>query len=65
MSGRAFDSAYMHNQVTDHQTTVANFQTELNQGQDQDVKNYANKNLPHIQIHLQRADSITNAYFRR
>jgi putative membrane protein len=65
MSGRAFDSAYMHTQVADHKTTVALFQTELSNGRQRDVLNFANTYLPHIQMHLQSADSIANAYFKR
>lgn len=65
MSGRAFDSAYMYAQVSDHRTTVALFQTELSNGRHQDVLNYANSYLPHIQMHLQSADSIATAYFKR
>jgi putative membrane protein len=65
MSGRAFDSAYIHTQVADHQMTIANFQMELNSGQHRDVRDYANRYLPHIQMHLARADSIARAYFPR
>ncbi len=65
LNGRRFDSAYMYVQVTDHQTTVANFNAELSNGQHKDVKNYASTYLPHIQMHLQSADSIAKAYFPR
>lgn len=64
-AGRAFDSAYMHGQVADHNTTITNFQVELTNGRHNAVKDYANKYLPHIQMHLQQADSIANAYFKR
>lgn len=65
LSGRAFDSAYMHNQVTDHKATVTIFQAEQSNGSHREVLNFANTNLPHIQMHLVRADSITNAFFKR
>ena len=65
MSGRAFDSAYIYSQVTDHNTTATNFQTEQNSGNRTEVKNYANTYLPHIQMHLTRADSISRAFFKR
>jgi putative membrane protein len=65
MSGRAFDSAYIHTQVIDHQATITFFQNEQSAGQHEDVKRYANTYLPHIQSHHQRADSIARAYFRR
>jgi putative membrane protein len=60
MTGYAFDTAYIHSQVKDHEATVALFQTEIANGADQDIKAYASKYLPHIQMHLHKADSITN-----
>jgi putative membrane protein len=65
LSGRQFDSVYMYAQVADHQTAVANFQNEQAGGQHNGVKNYANTYLPHIQMHLTSADSISRAFFRR
>jgi len=65
LSGRAFDSAYMHTQVADHDKTIAVFQTELSSGRHMDVKNYASTNLPHIQMHRTQADSIATAFFKR
>lgn len=64
-SGRAFDSAYIYSQVADHDMTIANFQTEINNGNHRDVKNYANIYLPHIQMHRQSADSIATAFFKK
>ena len=64
-AGRAFDSAYIHGQVADHNTAISNFQNEIANGRSNAVKNYANTYLPHIQMHLQQADSIANAYFKK
>ena len=61
LSGRAFDSAYIVNQITDHQTTIDAFETEISSGNHTEVKNYANKYLPKIQMHLHEADSISTA----
>ena len=58
MSGFPFDTAYMNSQVKDHEKTIALFQTEIANGKDQEVKDYARKYLPHIQIHHHKADSI-------
>lgn len=58
LSGRAFDSTYIINQIADHQKTVAEFQAELSSGSRTEVKDFANKYLPKIQMHLQKADSI-------
>jgi putative membrane protein len=58
-SGYAFDTAYIHSMVRDHTTVQALFQNEISTGKEQSVKDYANKYLPHIQMHLQKADSIS------
>ncbi len=62
LSGRAFDSAYIKSQVMDHQQTYAIFQLELQAGKNPDVKSYAQKYLPHIEAHLQAAQSIAQNY---
>jgi putative membrane protein len=59
--GFQFDTAYMNSQVRDHQTTEALFETEITGGSDPQIKGYASKYLPHIQMHLEEADSISNA----
>ena len=58
---RQFDSAYMHMQVTDHANTISLLQTIAGNAADQDLKNYANKYLPKVQMHKQKADSIISA----
>jgi putative membrane protein len=60
LTGFQFDTAYMNNQVKDHQSTESLFETEISAGRDQQIKDYANKYLPHIQMHLHHADSISN-----
>jgi putative membrane protein len=61
LSGHSFDTAYMRSQVKDHQKTLNIFQSELNSGDHQQVKAYASKYLPHIQMHFQKADSLSRA----
>jgi putative membrane protein len=61
LSGHSFDTAYINSQVKDHQKTLGIFQTELTLGNHQQVKAYASKYLPHIQMHLQKADSLSQA----
>ena len=65
LSGRAFDSAYIHVQVIDHEATLTNFENELDNGRHRDVLGYAEKYRPHIEQHLVRADSIATALFPR
>jgi putative membrane protein len=61
LSGYSFDTAYMNSQVRDHQKTINIFQMEINGGQHQRIRSYANEYLPHIQMHFNRADSIRKA----
>ncbi len=58
LSGHTFDTAYINGQVKDHIATIAVFQTELAGGYNASVKDYATKNLPVIQMHLQEALGI-------
>ena len=57
LTGHAFDSAYISAQIRDHQTAVALFRDEADNGTGK-LKDYAVKYLPHIQEHLAKADSI-------
>ena len=58
LNGIAFDTAYINSQVRDHQKTLNIFQMEISSGSHQRIRDYANKYLPHIQMHLNKADSI-------
>jgi len=58
LSGFSFDTAYINAQVMDHQKVINVFQNEINAGNNQSVRAYANKYLPHIQMHLRMADSL-------
>lgn len=62
LSGRAFDSAYIHGQVTDHQSTVALFQSEATNGNNPTVKGYETQYIGGIQMHLVMADSLAVNY---
>jgi putative membrane protein len=62
LSGRAFDSTYIHSQVRDHQATLSLINTEISSGQDVDVKSYATKNKPHVQMHLDQAQGIATRF---
>ena len=62
LTGRAFDSTYIHNQLIDHQTTINFYRDELSNGNQLNVKAYANTVLQNIRLHYQRADSIATAF---
>jgi putative membrane protein len=62
LSGYSFDTAYINSQIKDHQKVLNIFQNEVNNGNNDSVLNYANKYLPHIQMHLQMADSLSATF---
>lgn len=55
LSGAAFDSAYIHNQVIDHQNTRDLLQKEIDNGNDTRLKDYARKQLPVVVMHHEEA----------
>jgi putative membrane protein len=58
-TGRAFDSVYIKSQVRAHQMSLVNFQSEENGGMNTQLKAYASKYRPGIQMHLVMADTIS------
>ena len=58
VTGKTFDSAYMQSQVQDHIKTIALFQAEVSHGRNQQDKDFANKLLPKLQMHLQHAQTV-------
>jgi putative membrane protein len=61
LSGANFDRAYINAQVTGHQATQADFQTEIDNGKDAELKAFAVQNKPMIDQHLVSALRIKNA----
>ena len=55
LQGVAFDQAYMKDMVTDHEEDVAAFQSEAQNGQDPDVKAFAEKTVKTLEEHLKMA----------
>lgn len=62
LSGRAFDSAYIHGQVTDHQATIDLFQTEAASGNNNTVKAYEAQYIDVIQMHKAMSDTLAAKY---
>jgi putative membrane protein len=58
MKGKAFDNHYMGMMVKDHQKDVANFQKQANSGSDPELKAFASKTLPVLQMHKDSATAI-------
>jgi putative membrane protein len=62
LSGRSFDSVYIHSQVAAHVQTISLFQDEIKNGMNNRLKTYANNQMPHLQTHLQNAQSIAAGF---
>jgi len=58
--GSDFDKAYMKQMVDDHQHDVDMFKDAANNSKDADVKAWAAKTLPTLQMHLDSAKAINN-----
>jgi putative membrane protein len=61
LSGRSFDRAYMNDMVSDHVEDVAKFRDEAKNGHDPDVRRWASRTLPTLEMHLAMARQIHNA----
>ena len=61
MKGKAFDNHYMGMMVNDHQKTIADFEKQANSGSDSELKAWAAKTLPALQMHRDSATTINKA----
>jgi len=59
LKGADFDRTYMEQMVVDHQKAVALFKSQADQGKDEELKKFAAKTLPAIQMHLKMAQEIS------
>ena len=59
LSGADFDKEYVEEMVDDHETDVAAFQKQADNGTDPDVKAFAAKTLPVLKKHLEAIKAIT------
>lgn len=58
LSGKAFDLAYMRQQIVDHQKTITLLEWEIGSGQDDALQRYATQTLPGVLEHLEMAQGI-------
>jgi putative membrane protein len=63
LQGDAFDSTYIYMMVQGHDKAISLHQDEVQNGYNQDVKEYAAEKLVKIQHHRALADSIAKALF--
>lgn len=61
LKGEAFDKAYMETMVKDHKMDVADFEKESKSGENAQVKAWAAKTLPTLQMHLKMAEGNARA----
>lgn len=64
LTARTFDSAYIHMQLLDHDSTMKFYIDELENGNQVNLKAYANTILQIVRLHHQRADSIATAFYK-
>jgi putative membrane protein len=62
LSGSEFDSVYINSQIRDHQMAISLFQDQADNGENADLRSFASDLLPHLEMHLQHADSLRTAY---
>jgi len=62
LSGREFDSVYIHSRVKNHTDMIAIFTDEKNNGLSPHLKTFADSVLPVLQMHLSMADSLAQKY---
>jgi putative membrane protein len=61
LSGAAFDRAYAHHMVRDHEEDIAEFKKEANDGKDGAIKSFASQTLPTLEDHLKQAREMMQA----
>lgn len=58
LSGSQFDQKYIQSQLQDHKKAIALFEKEINEGQDPQLKQFAQKTLPVLQDHVRIAEDL-------
>ncbi len=56
--GEDFNEAYANNQVVAHEQTIELYRDYLKNGQNSDLKQFAEKMLPTLEEHLQQAKQL-------
>jgi putative membrane protein len=57
-SGEQFDQTYVRAMVKDHEEDIKEFQKEVKNGADPQVKDFASRTLPVLESHLEKIKSI-------
>lgn len=59
-TGKEFDKDYVDMMVKDHNDDIDSFKKEANDGKNADLKAFAAKTLPTLEMHKQKIDAIQN-----
>lgn len=59
-SGEKFDQQYIEGQIKAHRQTIDNFNTEVEQGKNPQLQDFARETLPILRTHLDMATSIAS-----
>ena len=62
LSGRFFDSVYIHSQKNDHEAAMVLFKKETDSGLNIPIRQFAQSVLPLLQSHLKSIDSLAKLY---
>jgi putative membrane protein len=60
LEGTKFDREYMKNMVSDHEKDIDAFKKEAKTGQNDDIKQFAEKTTPILEEHLRMAKEVRN-----
>jgi putative membrane protein len=58
LSGAQLNDAYLRDELQGHKETISAFESEIEHGQNQEAKNYAEQTLPTLQDHIRIAEDI-------
>jgi putative membrane protein len=58
LSGAQLYDAYLRDELQGHKETISAFESEIEHGQNQEAKNYAEQTLPTLQDHIRIAEDI-------
>jgi putative membrane protein len=58
LSGAQLNDAYLRDELQGHKETISAFESEIERGQNQEAKNYAEQTLPTLQDHIRIAEDV-------
>ncbi|MFZ0954569.1 MAG: DUF4142 domain-containing protein [Candidatus Sulfotelmatobacter sp.] len=58
LSGAKLNETYMRDELAGHKQVISEFESEIEHGQDEAVKNYAAQTLPTLQDHIRIAEDV-------